>query len=356
MGMSVHHLLFTRFTTMPLLQLSIGNAELTSSQSEALQSGLTSLMARLLAKQAELTVVSLECRAASHWSAAGQSLPQNAWVASLVVFITAGTNTAGEQARFISEADQLLRRHMASPPSAPLYIVIHEVPASNWGYDGVTQQVRHAARLRSIPPTLKALSGQDTPQVPESHGTALLLIDFQREYSDAGALPLTDFALATAQATLLVEAAQQAGVPVVHVHHEATSTTAALFAPGSSGVQALGQLPVAATHHRIVKHWPSAFKDTNLSALLDQWGVRRLVLAGCMTHNCVDSTARQAMHMGYEVTVVRDACATRALPDGQGGVLSARQVHQVCLSALADRHAQVFDVHDICSAWSTRVS
>ncbi|MBI2731925.1 MAG: cysteine hydrolase [Aquabacterium sp.] len=198
--------------------------------------------------------------------------------------------------------------------------------------------------------TLRQMAGMPAAQTPSPVNTALLLIDFQREYVD-GALPLSDGAHAASRAGELVAMAERVGVPVIHVYHEAASALAPVFAPGSPGVRAMSEVPVASGHHRIVKRWPSSFKGTSLQAHLQDLKVQHLVVAGLMTHNCVDSTAREALHLGYAVTVVDDACATRDLPDTQGGVIPASEVHRVSLAALADRHADVVRAAEVVSAW-----
>jgi nicotinamidase-related amidase len=58
-----------------------------------------------------------------------------------------------------------------------------------------------------------------------------------------------------------------------------------------------------------------------------------------MTHMCVSSTVRAALDFGYMSTVAADACASRDLPDGSGGVVAADAVHRVALAELADRFA-----------------
>ena len=61
-----------------------------------------------------------------------------------------------------------------------------------------------------------------------------------------------------------------------------------------------------------------------------------------MTHMCVSSTARAALDLGYETTVVADATATRALPSVDGSsVISAETLHETALAALADRFSAI---------------
>ncbi len=54
----------------------------------------------------------------------------------------------------------------------------------------------------------------------------------------------------------------------------------------------------------------SVFISTNIDYVLRNLGVRSLILAGCLTDQCVDSAVRDACDLGYRVTAVTDACAT----------------------------------------------
>ena len=56
-----------------------------------------------------------------------------------------------------------------------------------------------------------------------------------------------------------------------------------------------------------------------------------------MTHMCVDTTTRQAMHLGLDVTVLEDATGTIDISDD----LPAALAHQVELGVLASGFAQV---------------
>lgn len=54
----------------------------------------------------------------------------------------------------------------------------------------------------------------------------------------------------------------------------------------------------------------SVFISTNIDYVLRNLGTRYLVIAGCLTDQCVDSAVRDACDLGYLVTVPTDACAT----------------------------------------------
>ena len=61
------------------------------------------------------------------------------------------------------------------------------------------------------------------------------------------------------------------------------------------------------------EHWcSSGFANTDLDLQLKRHGIQRLIVAGLVAHTCVESTVRQAVELGYDVTVVKDATADYA--------------------------------------------
>lgn len=188
--------------------------------------------------------------------------------------------------------------------------------------------------------TLRQWAGLSVPTVIDGHRTALLLVDFQREYFD-GKLPIPEGSSALAAAQRLLAAAEKAGLFVIHIHHVAANPKAPLFASGSSGAEPVEGLRPVAHHGTVIKRLPSGFAGTELLELLRQLGCERVIVCGLMTHNCVDATTRDALHLGFAPIVVADASATRDLPGVSGGVVTAQQLHEAVLAGLADRIADV---------------
>ncbi|HEX5392213.1 MAG TPA: tautomerase family protein [Rhodocyclaceae bacterium] len=123
---------------MPYVRIAVA-ADLTPSQVAQLQRGTTELMARLLGKRADLTVVSVARDDAVCWSVGGN--PATRTMAQIQAFITEGTNTAEEKEAFIAAAHTLLTE-VVGESDGPLYVIVSEVSAGNWGYDGLSQQAR----------------------------------------------------------------------------------------------------------------------------------------------------------------------------------------------------------------------
>lgn len=183
--------------------------------------------------------------------------------------------------------------------------------------------------------TLMQLAGIDlTP--PRLGDSCLVLIDIQNEYL-AGPLALPHAGPAIARATALLARARESGAAIIHIAHKG--------APGSlfdrSAERGAIVAPLAPRPGEIVieKQLPNAFAGTDLNAQLAATGRKELVLAGFMTHMCVSSTARAALDLGFRTTIDADSCATRDLPDGVGGTIAARLIHDVALAELSDRFA-----------------
>ena len=91
----------------------------------------------------------------------------------------------------------------------------------------------------------------------------------------------------------------------------------------------------------VVKQYPNSFVQTDLDERLKAIGATNLVLAGFMTHMCVNSTARGAFNLGYAPTVVAAATATRTLPGVDGEPVPAAAMQSASLAAMADLFAVV---------------
>ena len=191
----------------------------------------------------------------------------------------------------------------------------------------------------SHPQTLRELGGLPTRTTGVA-GTAIVVIDAQHEYLD-GTLALPAVGPALDQIRRLLDAARAQGAAVIHVAH--SGRPGGLFAPGTGG-EIIEQVAPVPGETVIGKSFPNAFAGTELRSAIERLGDPRLVLCGFMTHMCVSSTARAALDLGLDATVISDATATRSLPStGSGGPIAADLVHEIALAELADRFSIVTD-------------
>jgi nicotinamidase-related amidase len=175
---------------------------------------------------------------------------------------------------------------------------------------------------------------------------ALILIDVQREYfAETGPLRIPDGQMVLAKLRNLLEDYREANMPIVHIRHE-EAPGAPVFAIDGPLVETMPDVAPRHIEPVVIKHAPGAFSDTELSAVLAQLAVRKVVIAGFMTHMCCDTTARQARERGLDVVFLTDGTATRSLTVGDR-TIPYDDVQAATLAAQADGFSLLADVSTI---------
>jgi len=167
---------------------------------------------------------------------------------------------------------------------------------------------------------------------------ALLIIDIQRDYFPGGAYPLVEPEAAAGAARSVLDAFRDAGEPVVHLKHVWDEPEATFMRPGTEGVEIHPLVEPAEGEPVIEKAAPNGFVDTGLEERLRAAGIDSLVVAGMMSSMCVDATVRAAADLGFDVTVVHDACAAPDL-SFEGREIPGAAVHGAFMAALGDGYA-----------------
>jgi nicotinamidase-related amidase len=94
---------------------------------------------------------------------------------------------------------------------------------------------------------------------------------------------------------------------------------------GEYGHDIVGVLQPLEHEWIIDKPGKGAFYNTNLEQLLQERGIKSLILTGVTTHVCVHTTLREANDRGYECLVLDDATAAYDIADHDAAI---RMVHQ----------------------------
>lgn len=189
--------------------------------------------------------------------------------------------------------------------------------------------------------TLRTIVG--LPETPAAlSDSALIMIDCQNTYTH-GVMELEGVQSALDEAAVLLDRARSAGIPVIHIQHNAGSGSPYDIDAESGAI--VGRVAPRGGEPVVVKAYPNSFVGTELDDLLKARQATNLILAGFMTHMCVNSTARGAFNLDYAPTVVASATATRALPGIEGNV-SAAAMQSASLAAMADLFAVVVPTAD----------
>lgn len=174
---------------------------------------------------------------------------------------------------------------------------------------------------------------------------ALIVIDVQNEYVDGRLLiehpPVEDSLAAIGRA---MDAAVAHGVPVIVVQNTGPAGSP-LFAKDTHAWQLHPVVAARRRDHLMEKRLPSAYTGTDLAEWLQKHEINTLSVCGYMTHNCVDSTVKHALHNGTAVEVLHDAIGSVPYANGFGSA-SAAEIHHAFCVVMQSRFAAVMTANE----------
>jgi len=171
---------------------------------------------------------------------------------------------------------------------------------------------------------------------------ALLVIDMQTGF-DAPHWGRRNNPHAEARGLQILDHWRRARRPVVIVRHDSIDPASPLR-PGQPGNALRPGFEPHPTERLITKTVNSAFIGTPLEAHLRAAGVTAVTLFGLTTDQCVSTTARMAANLGFNVTVVEDACACFAQIAWDGRAVDAERLHLAHLTTLNTEFGRVTTV------------
>ncbi|HXZ80585.1 MAG TPA: cysteine hydrolase family protein [Terriglobales bacterium] len=173
---------------------------------------------------------------------------------------------------------------------------------------------------------------------------ALLVIDVQNEYF-TGKLPVSYPHNSLPNVLRAIDAANENKTPVVLIQHAAPQPDSAVFREGSAEWQLRPEI-AARPHQRLIhKNLPGSFTGTELESWLRERGVDTVVISGYMTQLCCDTTARQALHLGFNVEFLSDATGTLDIKN-EAGAVTAEELHRAILVTQQMRFSKVLKTED----------
>jgi nicotinamidase-related amidase len=171
--------------------------------------------------------------------------------------------------------------------------------------------------------------------------TALVVVDMQRDFCIPGGafdelgIDISMYPPMVPRLVRLVEGARAAGVSIAYIQmtqlpNRAIESPAQIrfnlrmhlanlggdveplrYTPdGSEGQMIIEELTPAAGDWIVKKYRSSGFWGTNLDMLLRSNGIQSVVMTGCTTEGCVESTARDALFNDYYVVIAEDCVAS----------------------------------------------
>src|SRR5690625_183596 len=176
--------------------------------------------------------------------------------------------------------------------------------------------------------------------------TALIIVDIQNDYFKDGKMELVNPNNAAANAAKILAWFRENNKDnIFHVQHIAADPAMGFFLPDTVGAGIHESVKPLENEEIIIKNFPNSFLQTDLESKLKANGVTKVIVIGMMTHMCIDATARAAVDLGFETTVIEDACATLDL-SYDGHEVPAEQVHYSFIGALNGMYAEILSTED----------
>jgi nicotinamidase-related amidase len=203
--------------------------------------------------------------------------------------------------------------------------------------------------------------------------TALVVVDMQHDFCEPGGafdrlgIDLSMYPPMIPRLAQLISAARAADVPVIYIqmtvlpgrrsespaqirfnlrmHLESHGESAPLLytIEGTPGHAIISKLAPEAGDLIVRKYRSSGFWGTNLDLLLRSNGIETVIMTGCTTEGCVESTARDALFNDYYVVVPEDCVASDDPRQHEASLLLMRHRFDVVASAA------------ILGVWATQV-
>jgi ureidoacrylate peracid hydrolase len=198
--------------------------------------------------------------------------------------------------------------------------------------------------------------------------TALVVIDVQNDFcAGQGMMAVEGFDMTFVQSMAarlpqLLDCARAADVLVVFVRNiynaspnlylsdvwleqaarkrEGSYVTRPVCVANSWGADFFADVRPLATEAIVTKHRYSAFHNTDLETILRANGIRTVVLSGCATNVCVETSAREAFLRDYYVVIAEDGTAGYAL-----------EKHESTLKTIDLYFGEVASIADVVSRW-----
>lgn len=171
--------------------------------------------------------------------------------------------------------------------------------------------------------TLRTLNEQVDPE-----HTALLIIDPQKDFcASSGALAevtgvdVSRIQDAVPRLNALIQKAREAGLTIVWTRVVLASDKMRpsqkavwgegddiwIVREGSDGIEWYSEIVEPLADEHVITKWHyDAFEDTDLDSILQNKGIKTLLVAGFTTNVCVETTARRGYTKGYYVVLVSD--------------------------------------------------
>jgi len=131
---------------MPYVNVKYVKQQVNQEQKEALITGLMDIIVKIMGRNPDLTVITIDEVDQSNWIIGGKSVEKSTHdkVSFIEIRISKGTSPAEQMADVIYAGKELVKRVLGSNDETN-YFIINELNPDSWGFDGISMTIRNAS-------------------------------------------------------------------------------------------------------------------------------------------------------------------------------------------------------------------
>ncbi len=129
---------------MPFINVKYVKQQVNREQKEALITGLMDIIVKIMGRDPDLTVITVDEIDQANWIIGGRptEAAKREKVCSIEIKISKGTSSAEQMAEAISAGKELVKRTLGSYDMTN-YFIISELNPDSWGFDGISMTIRN---------------------------------------------------------------------------------------------------------------------------------------------------------------------------------------------------------------------
>ncbi len=133
---------------MPYVNVKYVKQQVNQEQKDSLITGLMDIIVKIMGRNPDLTVITIDEIDQSNWIIGGKSVDKSTHdkVSYIEIRISKGTSTAEQMTEVIKAGKELVKRVLGSNDLTN-YFIINELNPDSWGFDGISMTIRNKMEL-----------------------------------------------------------------------------------------------------------------------------------------------------------------------------------------------------------------
>jgi nicotinamidase-related amidase len=134
--------------------------------------------------------------------------------------------------------------------------------------------------------------------------------------------------------------------PIIHIRHDSLDPDSPYAKGKESHKFKVSTAPIDG-EILIGKTTNNGFVGTELEKILEDLDTKKIIVSGVLVQHSIDTTARMAASLGYDVTIARDACAASDMIDLNDRYWTAEKVSALTYATFRSDYGKIESTTEI---------